>query len=300
MEAIARLGAAECLRSGITTVGDLAFAGASAAACADLGLRAIVYLEVFGRDPADAMRQFEEKREYVAGALSERVQVGVSPHAPVHLLDRGVRSVPRPRPSGRDPPERERRRARLAAPRRGAVAAARRDARRAGRPQRDQAARGGAAARRAGRRRTLRQGRRGGDRTARPARRRGRPLPALERAPRLRDRSARRAARGRPPCRRRHRRRLVRAVARLLRGAANGDLAGAGARRARRLALGRRTRSSSRRSAARRLSGWTQRRARSSPASGRMSLCSRFPARRIYHGRTRQQPSSTVGLRNAS
>ena len=30
MEAIARLGAAECLRSGITTVGDLAFTGASA------------------------------------------------------------------------------------------------------------------------------------------------------------------------------------------------------------------------------------------------------------------------------
>jgi 5-methylthioadenosine/S-adenosylhomocysteine deaminase len=82
MEAIARLGAAECLRSGVTTVGDLAFAGASASACADLGLRAIVYLEVFGSDSADAMRQFEEKREYVAAALSERVLLGVSPHAP--------------------------------------------------------------------------------------------------------------------------------------------------------------------------------------------------------------------------
>jgi 5-methylthioadenosine/S-adenosylhomocysteine deaminase len=82
MEAIARLGAAECLRSGVTTVGDLAFTGASAGACADLGLRAIVYLEVFGRDAADAMRQFDAKREYVADAVSERVQVGVSPHAP--------------------------------------------------------------------------------------------------------------------------------------------------------------------------------------------------------------------------
>jgi 5-methylthioadenosine/S-adenosylhomocysteine deaminase len=82
MEAIARLGAAECLRSGITTVGDLAFAGASAGACAHLGLRAIVYLEVFGTDTAHAMSRFEEKREYVAAALSERVQVGVSPHAP--------------------------------------------------------------------------------------------------------------------------------------------------------------------------------------------------------------------------
>lgn len=82
MEAIARLGAAECLRSGVTTVGDLAFAGASAHACAELGLRAIVYLEVFGREAADALRQFEEKREYVAAALSDRVRLGVSPHAP--------------------------------------------------------------------------------------------------------------------------------------------------------------------------------------------------------------------------
>ena len=69
-------------RSGITTVGDLAFTGASAHACAELGLRAIVYLEVFGRDGADALRQFEEKRAYVAAALSDRVRVGVSPHAP--------------------------------------------------------------------------------------------------------------------------------------------------------------------------------------------------------------------------
>jgi cytosine/adenosine deaminase-related metal-dependent hydrolase len=82
MEAIARLGAAECLRSGVTTVGDLAFSGASAHACADLGLRAIVYLEVFGDDAADARQQFEEKREYVGPVLSERVRLGVSPHAP--------------------------------------------------------------------------------------------------------------------------------------------------------------------------------------------------------------------------
>jgi len=82
MEAIARLGAAECLRSGVTTVGDLAFAGASAHACAELGLRAIVYLEVFGREADDAMRQFEDKRRYAAPALSDRVRLGVSPHAP--------------------------------------------------------------------------------------------------------------------------------------------------------------------------------------------------------------------------
>ena len=82
MEAIARLGAAECLRSGVGTVGDLAFSGASAHACAQLGLRAIVYLEVFGSEPDDGLRQFEEKHAYVEAALSDQVQLGVSPHAP--------------------------------------------------------------------------------------------------------------------------------------------------------------------------------------------------------------------------
>jgi 5-methylthioadenosine/S-adenosylhomocysteine deaminase len=87
MEAIARLGAAECLRSGITTVGDLAFSGSSAHGCAALGLRAIVYLEVFGTEGEVAMRQFEEKRDYVDDALSDLVRVGVSPHAPYTCSD---------------------------------------------------------------------------------------------------------------------------------------------------------------------------------------------------------------------
>jgi 5-methylthioadenosine/S-adenosylhomocysteine deaminase len=82
MEAIARLGAAQCLASGVTTVGDASFAGAAAHACAELGLRAIVYLEVFGRGSADALAQYGEKLEYVRPALSESVMVGVSPHAP--------------------------------------------------------------------------------------------------------------------------------------------------------------------------------------------------------------------------
>ena len=80
--AIARLGAAECLRSGITTVGDASFTGAAAPACADLGLRAIVYLEVFGDDPVAALARFEELRGGVDGSLSEAVRLGVSPHAP--------------------------------------------------------------------------------------------------------------------------------------------------------------------------------------------------------------------------
>jgi cytosine/adenosine deaminase-related metal-dependent hydrolase len=82
MEAIARLGAAECLASGVTTVGDASFSGAAAHACAELGLRAIVYLEVFGREREEALAQYREKLDYVEPVLSELVRVGVSPHAP--------------------------------------------------------------------------------------------------------------------------------------------------------------------------------------------------------------------------
>jgi cytosine/adenosine deaminase-related metal-dependent hydrolase len=78
MEAIARLGAIECLRSGVTTVGDCSFSGAAATACADLGLGAVVYLEVFGTDA----ERFERLRERVADSFSERVGLGISPHAP--------------------------------------------------------------------------------------------------------------------------------------------------------------------------------------------------------------------------
>jgi cytosine/adenosine deaminase-related metal-dependent hydrolase len=78
---MARLGAAECLRSGITTVGDCSFSGAAAAACDELGLRAIVYLEVFGED-GEALGSFEATRDAIAPSLSERVRLGVSPHAP--------------------------------------------------------------------------------------------------------------------------------------------------------------------------------------------------------------------------
>jgi 5-methylthioadenosine/S-adenosylhomocysteine deaminase len=82
MVAIARLGAAECLSSGVTTVGDASFSGAAAQACAELGLRAIVYLEVFGGDPDTALGRFELLRKRAEPWASDLVRVGVSPHAP--------------------------------------------------------------------------------------------------------------------------------------------------------------------------------------------------------------------------
>jgi 5-methylthioadenosine/S-adenosylhomocysteine deaminase len=79
---IARFGAAQCLASGVTTIGDCSYSGAAAVACADLGLRATVYLEVFGADPAPALESFAARRERVEGSFSERVRTGISPHAP--------------------------------------------------------------------------------------------------------------------------------------------------------------------------------------------------------------------------
>jgi 5-methylthioadenosine/S-adenosylhomocysteine deaminase len=80
--AIARLGAAECLRSGIGTLADASFTGAAAPACTELGLRALVHLEVFGDDPAAALERFESLHAGVDGFSSDRVRLGVSPHAP--------------------------------------------------------------------------------------------------------------------------------------------------------------------------------------------------------------------------
>jgi cytosine/adenosine deaminase-related metal-dependent hydrolase len=79
---IARLGAAQCLASGVTTVGDCSYSGAAARACADLGLRATVYLEVFGSDAGGALEHFAEIKDRAEPAFSDRVRPGISPHAP--------------------------------------------------------------------------------------------------------------------------------------------------------------------------------------------------------------------------
>jgi cytosine/adenosine deaminase-related metal-dependent hydrolase len=80
--AIARLGAAQCLASGITTVGDASFSGAAAQACVDFGLRGIVYLEVFGRGTDELASRFAVNRDRIAEALSDDIRLGISPHAP--------------------------------------------------------------------------------------------------------------------------------------------------------------------------------------------------------------------------
>ena len=80
--AIARAGAATSLASGVTTIADASFSGAAAVAASDLGLRAVVYLEVFGAEPGPALARMQENRSRVEHAFSDRVRPGVSPHAP--------------------------------------------------------------------------------------------------------------------------------------------------------------------------------------------------------------------------
>ena len=80
MLALARQGVLDSLRSGITTTADYSFSGAAATAAGELGLRAIVYIEVFALEPATAEQRFTARRERVAE--SELVRIGISPHAP--------------------------------------------------------------------------------------------------------------------------------------------------------------------------------------------------------------------------
>jgi len=85
LAAMAKLGAAECLRSGVTTVVDAAYDGAAVRAFSDSGVRAIVAIEAFGGDDADvqAVADLLERRvDALASEAGPRVELAVSPHAP--------------------------------------------------------------------------------------------------------------------------------------------------------------------------------------------------------------------------
>jgi 5-methylthioadenosine/S-adenosylhomocysteine deaminase len=85
LAAMARLGAAECLRSGVTTLVDASYAGATVAACSEAGLRAVVAVEAFGGDDADAVGvadELDRRLAALAGDAGPRVELAVSPHAP--------------------------------------------------------------------------------------------------------------------------------------------------------------------------------------------------------------------------
>ncbi|MDP9348108.1 MAG: amidohydrolase family protein, partial [Gemmatimonadota bacterium] len=81
----------ECLRAGITTLAATEMSGAALGALREVGMRGVVYREVFGPDPAqaeDAMVELRGAVEALRREETDLVRVGVSPHAPYTVSDR--------------------------------------------------------------------------------------------------------------------------------------------------------------------------------------------------------------------
>ena len=80
-----QLGAAELIRSGVTTFGDNADNGPAARVASESGMRAIVYQEIFGIDHRknanEELGAVHAKLEANDRWTSSRVRLGVSPHA---------------------------------------------------------------------------------------------------------------------------------------------------------------------------------------------------------------------------
>jgi cytosine/adenosine deaminase-related metal-dependent hydrolase len=88
----AKWGALEAASAGITCLGDASDSGAtSLRAMRELGLRGVVYQEVFGPDAASAEISFDKLRQKVEPLKmldTPLVKVGISPHAPFTVSSR--------------------------------------------------------------------------------------------------------------------------------------------------------------------------------------------------------------------
>jgi cytosine/adenosine deaminase-related metal-dependent hydrolase len=87
----AKLGIAEGLLAGITTYADTCDSGVALEAMRAMGVRGIMYQEVFGPDPdgcEEAVASLRAKLKAHRANVSSLVQLGVSPHAPYTVSDR--------------------------------------------------------------------------------------------------------------------------------------------------------------------------------------------------------------------
>ncbi len=94
--ASARWGVLESFAAGITTSGDTGTTLEAAAAMAELGARGVAYHEIFGPDPqqcAASVAGLEEALTRLEPYRSERVTVGVSPHAPYTVSEELLRAA---------------------------------------------------------------------------------------------------------------------------------------------------------------------------------------------------------------
>ena len=86
----AMLGIAEGLEAGVTTYADTCSSGVVLRAMRVMGVRGIMYQEVFGPDPARAdiaMGDLARLIDQLAGGQTDLVSLGVSPHAPYTVSD---------------------------------------------------------------------------------------------------------------------------------------------------------------------------------------------------------------------
>ena len=86
----ARLGIQEGLRAGITTYADTCDTGLSLRAMRELGVRGIMYQEVFGPAPERCEAALAELRAKIDALRSEQTtlqRIGISPHAPYTVSD---------------------------------------------------------------------------------------------------------------------------------------------------------------------------------------------------------------------
>ena len=86
----AKLGIAEGLLAGITTYADTCDSGVALEAMRAMGVRGVMYQEVFGPDPDaadDAIASLESKIDVHRSNESAHVRLGVSPHAPYTVSD---------------------------------------------------------------------------------------------------------------------------------------------------------------------------------------------------------------------
>jgi len=86
----ARFGIIEGLEAGVTTYADTCSSGVVMRAMRELGVRGVMYQEVFGPDPSHADKAMRELEDRIIALETERtdlVTLGVSPHAPYTVSD---------------------------------------------------------------------------------------------------------------------------------------------------------------------------------------------------------------------
>jgi cytosine/adenosine deaminase-related metal-dependent hydrolase len=87
----ARFGITEGIEAGITTYADTCSSGVVMQAMREMGVRGIMYQEVFSPDPlqsSEALHELKERVERLQSGQTDLMSLGVSPHAPYTVSDR--------------------------------------------------------------------------------------------------------------------------------------------------------------------------------------------------------------------